>query len=286
MQLIERMLHHDPPSPRQFDRRIPRDLETVILKAIAKEPGRRYQTAEEMAADLQRFLSDRPVQARRSTAIEQFGRWCRRNPWLAGANIAAAVLTTVVAIGSTLAAWVFHNQRDQIGRHLHDIQSAETRGRERLLESLTAQASAKRHSRQLGQRFGSLDALAQAAVIARDLKMPAKRIDPLRDEAIASLALPDLRPAGRVIHRPSGAFDVAFDPTMTRYATLVPRRDNPGPARRRRPGTRTIPRGDREFFGFGFSPDGRYLATRDSQGHALTVWDIDQRMACLNDRAP
>ena len=122
------MLHHDPPSPRQFDRRIPRDLETVILKAIAKEPGRRYQTAEEMAADLQRFLSDRPVQARRSTAIEQFGRWCRRNPWLAGANIAAAVLTTVVAIGSTLAAWVFHNQRDQIGRHLHDIQRRRDKG--------------------------------------------------------------------------------------------------------------------------------------------------------------
>ena len=219
-QLIERMLHSDPPRPRQLDRRIPRDLETVILKAIAKEPGRRYQTAGEMAADLQRFLSDRPVQARRSTAIEQFGRWCRRNPWLAGANIAAAVLTTIVAIGSTLAAWTFHHQRDQIGRNLHDIQSAETRGRERLLESLTAQASAKRHSRQLGQRFGSLDALAQAAAIARDLKLPATRIDPLRDEAIACLALPDLRPTGRGIHRPSGAFDVAFDPTMTRYALL------------------------------------------------------------------
>ncbi len=140
-QLIERMLHSDPPRPRQVDRRIPRDLETVILTAIAKEPGRRYQTAGEMAADLQRFLSDRPVQARRSTAIEHFGRWCRRNPWLAGANIAAAVLTTIVAIGSTLAAWTFHHQRDQIGRNLHDLQSAETKGRERLLESLSAQAA-------------------------------------------------------------------------------------------------------------------------------------------------
>ena len=118
-QLIERMLHSEPPGRASSIASIPRDLETVILKAIAKEPARRYQTAGELAADLQRFLSDRPVQARRSTAIEQFGRWCRRNPWLAGANIAAAVLTTIVAIGSTLAAWTFHDQRDQIGRHLH-----------------------------------------------------------------------------------------------------------------------------------------------------------------------
>ena len=94
-QLIERMLHAEPPRPRQLDGRIPRDLETLILKAIAKEPARRYQTAGELAADLQRFLADRPIQARRSTRPEQFGRWCRRNPWLAGANIAAAVLTTI-----------------------------------------------------------------------------------------------------------------------------------------------------------------------------------------------
>ena len=67
-QLIERMLHAEPPRPRQLDGRIPRDLETLILKAIAKEPARRYQTAGELAADLQRFLADRPIQARRSTA--------------------------------------------------------------------------------------------------------------------------------------------------------------------------------------------------------------------------
>src|SRR5206468_682355 len=82
-QLIERMLHAEPPRPRQLDGQIPRDLETVILKAIAKEPDRRYQTAGELAEDLQRFLADRPIQARRSRWPERFGRWCRRNPVVA-----------------------------------------------------------------------------------------------------------------------------------------------------------------------------------------------------------
>ena len=217
-QLIERMLHAEPPRPRQIDGRIPRDLETLILKAIAREPARRYQTAMELAADLERFLADRPIKARRSTAIEQFGRWCRRNPWLAGANIAAAVLTTIVAIGSTVAAWTYHDQRDQIGRNLLQIQQAETKGREKLFESLTAQASAKRHSRQMGQRFESLEAISQASAIGRELKLPASRLDPLRDEAIACMALPDMKPTGQVLQRPPGAFAIVFDPAMTRYA--------------------------------------------------------------------
>jgi eukaryotic-like serine/threonine-protein kinase len=286
-QLIERMLHHEPPRPRTIDRRIPRDLETLILKAIAKEPGRRYQTAGELAEDLQRFLADRPIRARRSNVAEQFGRWCRRNPWLAGANIAAAVLSTMLAIGSTLAAWTFRDQRDQIGRNLGYIQESETKSSERLFESLTAQASAKRRSRQMGQRFDSLDALAQASTIARELKLPAQRLDPLRDEAIACLALADMQLTGRVFHQPPGAIAATFDPTMTRYAwrfrdgTIQVRRvaDDEEIARFRA-------RGDREVHVFGFSPDGRYLATMNNPGFALTVWDIEQGTACVNDPGP
>jgi serine/threonine protein kinase/WD40 repeat protein len=282
-QLIERMLHAEPPRPRQLDGRIPRDLETIILKAIAREPDRRYQAAE-LATDLQRFLADRPILARRSTAAERFGRWCRRNPGLAGANIAAAVLTSILAIGSTVAAWTYRDQRDQIGRQFGHIQEAETRGRVRLFESLTAQASARRHSRQIGQRFDSLDALARAVAIAGELKLPASRLDPLRDEAIACLALPDMRPTGRVIHRPPGAMVAAFDSTMTRYAW----RFRDGTIRVRRVAddeevARFSARGDRDNQVFGFSPDGRYLATTDLPGHALSVWDIERHTACLSD---
>src|SRR5205814_1812841 len=80
---IERVLHASPAPPRKLDPHIPRDLETIILKAIAKEPGRRYATATALAEDLRRFLADRPVLARRSTSAERVARWCRRNPAVA-----------------------------------------------------------------------------------------------------------------------------------------------------------------------------------------------------------
>src|SRR5262249_38790947 len=75
---------------------IPRELETVILKAIAREPGHRYQTPGELARDLERFLEDRPIHARRVSGIERLARWCRRNRALAGLT-ALAVMSLVLA---------------------------------------------------------------------------------------------------------------------------------------------------------------------------------------------
>jgi serine/threonine protein kinase/WD40 repeat protein len=89
--LLKQLSEEDPPRPRSLDRSVPRDLETVVLKATAKEPRRRYQTAADLAEDLWRFLADRPVRARRSSAVEHAWRWCRRNPGLGGAALLAAV---------------------------------------------------------------------------------------------------------------------------------------------------------------------------------------------------
>jgi eukaryotic-like serine/threonine-protein kinase len=283
-ELIDKVIHDIPDPPRKLDPKLPRDLETIVLKAIAKEPGDRYPTAQALGEDLKRFLEDRPVLARRSTPVEQFWRWCRRNPWLAAANITAATLTTILAVVSTISAWSYRNQRDQIAGQRDEIGKAEILGRERLFDSLTAQACAMRSSRQMGQRFDSLKALAKASTIARELKMPRERLDPLRDEAIAALALPDLEPTGRVITQPPGVIWTAFDATMTRYAlrfrdgTISVRRvDDDGEI------ARFQARGDREFWVFGFSPDGRYLATTHFPGGALTVWDIARRAIAVED---
>ncbi|HZW32333.1 MAG TPA: protein kinase [Isosphaeraceae bacterium] len=275
-QLIARMLHDEPPRPRAIDGRIPRDLETVILKAIAREPARRYQTAGDLADDLQRFLADRPIRARRIRWPERLWRWCRRNPELATASIAAVVLTIVLAAGSTWAMLVYRGKVAQVER-------AEVATRTGLFDALVDRAHAMRVSRRMGQRFDSLDALARAATIARELKLPTARIDPLRDEAIACLALPDLKPTGRVIHRPATAIQIAFDSTMTRYALRFADRIEVRRVVDDGEVARFEARGDREIQVFAFSPDGRYLATTHYPGFALTVWDIEQGVISVND---
>ena len=83
--LLHQVLHDEPRPPRKLNDRIPRDLETICLKAMAKEPGRRYATAAELGEDLRRFLDDKPIKARPASAFERAWRWCRRNPVLASA---------------------------------------------------------------------------------------------------------------------------------------------------------------------------------------------------------
>src|SRR5262249_39323519 len=90
--VIERVLHDAPIPPRKLDPHIPRDLETVVLKALAKEPHERYGSAKEMAEDLRRFLEYRPIRARRATATERAAKWARRHPSAVGATAVLLVL--------------------------------------------------------------------------------------------------------------------------------------------------------------------------------------------------
>ena len=99
LKLIEQIKSVNPPRPRSLDTRIPRDLETIVLKAIDKDPNRRYTTATALREDLQRFLDDRPIAARRTTPVERAWRLCRRNPVISAlvATVAAFVLFLAVA---------------------------------------------------------------------------------------------------------------------------------------------------------------------------------------------
>ena len=83
---------------------MPRDLETIVLKAITKEPAGRYLTAEALEEDLRRFLTDRPIHARRSTVWRRTWRWCRRNPALAGL-MAALALTFLAGFAGVAWKW-------------------------------------------------------------------------------------------------------------------------------------------------------------------------------------
>ena len=104
--LVDQILHESPPAPSKMERSIPEDLETIILKAIAKEPAARYRTADEMVEDLRRFLADRPILSRRPSAREQLVRWCRRNPL-----VATLATTIAVLLISALVILAYSNNR-------------------------------------------------------------------------------------------------------------------------------------------------------------------------------
>src|SRR5262249_25506326 len=100
--LLYQVLHDEPGPPRKLNDQVPRDLETVCLKALAKEPGRRYLTARELADDLRRWLRGEPIVARPAGALERARKWARRRPALAGM---AAALFLVTAVAFALVTW-------------------------------------------------------------------------------------------------------------------------------------------------------------------------------------
>lgn len=96
--LIHQITQSQPPRPGRINPRIPRDLETIILKATAHQPDHRYSTAAALAEDLQRFIEDRPIQARPARLAERLWRWSRRNPAMASLAATSLVLLLAVAV--------------------------------------------------------------------------------------------------------------------------------------------------------------------------------------------
>ena len=109
LELIEQIKTEEPPRPRSLDGRIPRDLETIVLKAIDKDQKARYQSAEAMGEDLGRFLADEPIRARQVGAAERYWRWARRNRAIAVLGGLLTGLLVALTIGSIVAASYFRS---------------------------------------------------------------------------------------------------------------------------------------------------------------------------------
>jgi tRNA A-37 threonylcarbamoyl transferase component Bud32 len=107
--LLHQVLHDEPRPPRSLNDRVPRDLETICLKAMAKVPARRYTTALEMADDLRRFLNGEPIRARPVGRAEKLARWARRNPVVATLTAAVALLLVMVNVGAV--GFAFYQQQ-------------------------------------------------------------------------------------------------------------------------------------------------------------------------------
>jgi serine/threonine protein kinase len=102
--LLQQVSNQEPVRPRKLNPAIPRDLETIVLKAIARDPTHRYQTAGDLADDLRCFLDDRPIRARRISVPERLLRWCRQNRLVAGL-LAALVLVFLTGFAGVLWKW-------------------------------------------------------------------------------------------------------------------------------------------------------------------------------------
>jgi WD40 repeat protein len=100
---LRQVLDDEPVMPRRLRAGVPLDLETIVQKAMAREPRRRYETASALADDLNRFLEGRPILARRVSAVERCWRWCLRNPATAALLTSLALLLAAVAAGTSTA---------------------------------------------------------------------------------------------------------------------------------------------------------------------------------------
>jgi serine/threonine protein kinase len=103
--LMERVLHEEPERLKKVVPRVPRDLETIIAKASAREPAGRYPTAAALAEDLKRFVEDRPIRARRISWAGRLLRWSRRNKGVAALLMSVAV-TFIVGFAVSAIQWM------------------------------------------------------------------------------------------------------------------------------------------------------------------------------------
>jgi WD40 repeat protein/ribosomal protein S27E len=136
--LIHQLVHQEPPRLRKLNARVPKDLETICLKCLEKDPRKRYSSARELSEDLQRYERGEPIAARPVTAAGRLVRWARREPTVA--SLLAALAAMLAA-----AAGIFAQLGYQILKHQADLQAAS-------VVASIQKAQAERTSRQEGYR--------------------------------------------------------------------------------------------------------------------------------------
>ena len=194
--LIEQITQQVPEPPRSIAPSIPRDLETIILKAIDPIPERRYPTAMSLAEDLQAFIADRPIRARRVSNMERVWRLCRRNPVTAILTAASLSMLLAIAIGASFFSIKLSRQSKDLKSENARAGKAEQEAQQAAYHASLGLARSLRRGRLPGQHFESLDAIRRATGYLSSLPLDSERRQEesvtLRSEAAAALSLTDL----------------------------------------------------------------------------------------------
>jgi len=208
--LVRQVTQEDPPRLRRLNRHVPLDLETIIHKVIARDPGQRYATARALSDDLQRFLDGRPILARRVSTTERLYRWSRRNPALAAAVAVVALLLVATTVGSIVAAARFRNIAGAARLAARDAEEAQKQAdaSRRLAEDAGREAEARRVEAD-DQRHRAQTNLAESQA---SLALARKAVDDsfTKVSESALLNVPGLRPLRRDLLESALAFYEEF----------------------------------------------------------------------------
>lgn len=195
MQTLRLVIETEPPTPSRVHRGVPRDLETIALVCLSKSPLERYQSAQALADDLERFLAGKPLQARRPSTVDRLTKWCRRNPKLLSA---AAALMAALLVG--LFFWI----EASAARQMANVQEFYARA-SHAAETLADGAP--------GRSWSALDDLRAAA----NLPIVDRDVVRMRSLAATALATMDVRPTARLAKGMMSAA-IAFSPNGRRLA--------------------------------------------------------------------
>jgi serine/threonine protein kinase/WD40 repeat protein len=286
---------HEPVPLRRLDPTVPRDLETITLKCLEKTPDVRYQSAESLADDLQRFLNGDPIQARPIQPWIHTWRWCRRNRAVAGlSGLVIALLIAATAV-SSVAATRFESlsvsatnsavkARDAEGLANHraaDAFQAQRQTRYELARSHIHRARMTRLSHRVSQRFDALNAVREAQSILDELSasgyaVPISDYRQLRDEAASAFLLLDVETEWRLPHTLhfDGATCDFVHKRFAEYSGTDPKLTIRSLEDGRELASLNSSNG-RNMNYVQFSDDGRRLLSASSQDVSFDVWNVE-----------
>ena len=224
-ELIDQIATREPGRPRKFDPRVPLDLETILLKALAKRAADRYAGAAELAEDLGRFLAHEPVRARRIGPVGRAWRFARRHP---GASTVSVLAASLVLTTATVAYVRIDHERDRANiaaaeasrsRDAEKAKNSELRAE--VVQRTEEQATNTLHSAEPKRRAKGLDLVRQAANLGRQMPPDPDRRVRLRDLAMAFLTLPDVEELPSIPSPDGPRRSLAFGPNGQRIAALT-----------------------------------------------------------------